>query len=71
VDVTTKLSGVSLSGPDLVLSRGPRARFDVVVGPRVGVAYAEKAAGWPLRFAIADCPAVTQRRSLAPFLVTS
>jgi DNA-3-methyladenine glycosylase len=71
VGVTTKLSGVSLSGPDLVLSRGPRARFDVVVGPRVGVAYAEKAAGWPLRFAIADCPAVTQRRSLAPFLVTS
>ena len=35
--VTTALSGASLSGPELVLSRGPRARFDVLAGPRVGV----------------------------------
>ena len=51
--VTTALSGVSFSGPELVLSRGPRARFDVLVGPRVGVDYAGDAAAWPLRFAVA------------------
>src|SRR5664279_2363823 len=33
--VKTALSGASLSGPDLLLSRGPRLRFDVLVGPRV------------------------------------
>jgi len=63
--VTTALSGVSLSGPELVLSRGPRARFDVVVGPRVGVDYAGEAAAWPLRFAIAGCSAVTRAKALA------
>lgn len=38
--VTTALSGASLAGPEIVLSRGPRWRFDVVSGPRVGVDYA-------------------------------
>jgi DNA-3-methyladenine glycosylase len=64
LDVTTALSGVSLCGPDLVLSRGPRARFDVLVGPRVGVDYAGSAAAWPLRFAVAGCPAVTKPKGL-------
>ena len=59
--VTTELSGVPLSGPELMISRGPRARFDVLVGPRVGVNYAGAAAAWPLRFAVAGCPAVTRR----------
>jgi DNA-3-methyladenine glycosylase len=62
--VSTALSGVSLSGPDLMLSRGPRWRFDVVVGPRVGVDYAGSAAAWPLRFAVAGCPAVTRPKGL-------
>ncbi|MBK9063233.1 MAG: DNA-3-methyladenine glycosylase [Acidobacteria bacterium] len=62
--VTTALSGASLSGPELVLSRGPRWRFDVASGPRVGVDYAGAAARWPLRFAVAGCPAVTKSKEL-------
>ncbi len=61
LQVTTALSGAPLSGPELMISRGPRARFDVLVGPRVGVNYAGAAAAWPLRFAVAGCPAVTRR----------
>ena len=61
LEITAALSGVSLSGPELMISRGPRARFDVLVGPRVGVDYAGEAAAWPLRFAVAGCPAVTRR----------
>lgn len=63
--VTAALSGVSLSGPELILSRGPRWRFDVVSGPRVGVDYAGDAAAWPLRFAVAECPAVTRPKALS------
>jgi DNA-3-methyladenine glycosylase len=62
--IDTRLSGVSLRGPELLISRGPRCDFDVLVGPRVGVGYAGAAAAWPLRFAVADCPAVTSRRGL-------
>ena len=68
--VKTALSGASLSGPDLLLSRGPRLRFDVLVGPRVGVDYAGEAATWPLRFAVAGCSAVTKAKSLWPFLTS-
>jgi DNA-3-methyladenine glycosylase len=64
LNVTTALSGASLSGPELVLTRGPRAQFDVLVGPRVGVDYAGAAAAWPLRFAVAGCPAVTRPNGL-------
>jgi DNA-3-methyladenine glycosylase len=64
LEVTTALSGASLSGPELLISRGPRCNFGVLVGPRVGVGYAGEAAAWPLRFAVADCPAVTSRRGL-------
>ena len=67
--VTSALSGASLSGPELVLSRGPRRRFSVVVGPRVGVDYAGEAAAWPLRFAVAGCKAVTKPKGLRPFRV--
>ena len=66
LDVTTDLSGASLSGPELVLSRGPRRRFGVVAGPRVGVDYAGPAARWPLRFAVAGCAAVTRPKGLSP-----
>jgi DNA-3-methyladenine glycosylase len=65
LDVTAVLSGVSLRGPELMISRGPRAQFEVLVGPRVGVEYAGEAAAWPLRFAVAGCPAVTRRGLLA------
>jgi DNA-3-methyladenine glycosylase len=63
--VTAALSGASLSGPELVLSRGPRATFLVASGPRVGVDYAGEAAAWPLRFAVAGCPAVTRPKALS------
>jgi DNA-3-methyladenine glycosylase len=61
LEITAELSGAPLFGPELMISRGPRARFDVLVGPRVGVEYAGEAASWPLRFAVAGCPAVTRR----------
>jgi DNA-3-methyladenine glycosylase len=64
LQITAALSGAPLSGPELMISRGPRARFDVLVGPRVGVDYAGEAAAWPLRFAVAGCAAVTRRSLL-------
>jgi DNA-3-methyladenine glycosylase len=66
--ITDTLSGVSLSGPELFLYF-PSKRFGslpVLVGARVGVGYAGEAAGWPLRFAVADCPAVTRPAGLRP-----
>lgn len=65
--VGRELSGVSLAGPELEL-RMPRpgpARA-VLAGPRVGIDYAGEASGWPLRFAVAGCPAVTRRSALRP-----
>ena len=62
--VTTALSGAPLSGPELVLSRAEPRDFEVLAGPRVGVDYAGEAAAWPLRFAVAGCPAVTRPGSL-------
>ena len=70
LQVTRELSGASFVGPDLVLSRGPRFPFSVLVGPRVGVDYAGEAAVWPLRFAVAGCSAVTKAKSLRPFLIS-
>ena len=59
--VGRELSGVSLAGPGLeLLPPLPARRFRVVSGPRVGVDYAGEAAAWPLRFAVAGCPAVTR-----------
>ena len=58
------LSGASLRGPELTLVAGPARDFGLLVGPRVGIDYAGEAAAWPLRYAVADCPAVTARRSL-------
>ncbi len=47
------LDGASLRGSDLRITAGTPVVFgEVVVGPRVGVAYAGEAARWPLRFAI-------------------
>jgi DNA-3-methyladenine glycosylase len=62
--IGVSLSGASLRGNELRVCRGPARAFEVLVGPRVGVDYAGEAADWPLRFAVAGCPAVTARRSL-------
>jgi DNA-3-methyladenine glycosylase len=66
--VTTRFSGASLSGPELFLLPPPGdfRSLHRLAGPRVGVAYAGEAAFWPLRFAIAGCPAVTRRGDLSP-----
>ncbi|MBK9373015.1 MAG: DNA-3-methyladenine glycosylase [Holophagales bacterium] len=65
LSVGREMSGIPLRGPGLdlllPLAGGPRG---VLSGPRVGVDYAGEAAAWPLRFAVADCPAVTRRSRL-------
>ena len=59
--VSRELSGVSLRGPGLeLLLPVPGEARAVLSGPRVGVGYAGDAAAWPLRFAVAGCPAVTR-----------
>lgn len=65
LSVGRELSGAPLSGPDLelLLPLSP-VRRPILSGPRVGVDYAGAAAAWPLRFAVADCPAVTHRSGL-------
>lgn len=65
--VSRALSGASLAGPELQL-RLPLAGLarPVLSGPRVGVDYAGEAASWPLRFAVAGCPAVTRPVALRP-----
>jgi DNA-3-methyladenine glycosylase len=67
--ITTRFSGASLAGPELFLlpPLGRRRSRSRLVGPRVGVSYAGEAARWPLRFALADCPAVTLKRGLSRF----
>ncbi len=75
--ITTRLSGVSLAGPELFLFSPSKNSFSgrfpvpVLVGPRVGVAYAGEAASWPLRFAVSGCPAVTRAGGLRPLPRTS
>lgn len=65
--ITARFSGASLSGPELFLLPPLRKLRSLprLVGPRVGVAYAGEAAHWPLRFAVAGCPAVTRKTALA------
>ena len=61
LSVGRELSGAPLSGPDLELLLPPAgAGREMLAGPRVGVDYAGEAAAWPLRFAVAGCPAVTR-----------
>jgi DNA-3-methyladenine glycosylase len=71
LEITTTLSGASLSGPHLFLfppRRNPLFRsLPLLVGPRVGVAYAGEAAKWPLRFAVAGSPSVTRPSLLKPW----
>jgi DNA-3-methyladenine glycosylase len=61
------LDGVSLlSGPLRLAAGEPVAAREIVRGPRVGVAYAGEAAGWPLRFALAGSSAVSRPRPREP-----
>lgn len=65
--VGRELSGASLGGPELeLLVAVPGRPLRVLAGPRVGVGYAGRAASWPLRFAVAGCPAVTRPGPLRP-----
>lgn len=65
LSVGRELSGAPLTGPDLdLLLPLPGSLRRILSGPRVGVDYAGEAASWALRFAIADCPAVTRRAAL-------
>jgi len=51
--IDRSFDGAALDGERLWIGRGRRVDRDrVAVGPRVGVAYAGRAAGWPLRFAL-------------------
>jgi DNA-3-methyladenine glycosylase len=59
--IDRRLDGVSLVRGALTLRQGePVARRAIARGPRVGVAYAGEAAGWPLRFAIRGSAALSR-----------
>lgn len=62
--IDRSLSGKQLGGDELRLLPAEPRPFEVLRGPRVGIAYAGDAQHWPLRFAVAGCPAVTRRDSL-------
>jgi DNA-3-methyladenine glycosylase len=64
LEITTALSGASLSSSELRIVPGSPRSFRIAKGPRIGVDYAGPAASWPLRFAVSDCPAVTHRNRL-------
>jgi len=53
---------LSLAGPELFIEQGDRTFTDseIVRTPRIGVAYALEAAGWPLRFNIRGNPYVSK-----------
>jgi DNA-3-methyladenine glycosylase len=54
-----KLDGHSLAAAPLWIAEGVRvSKKDIVAGPRIGIT---KAAHWPLRFCIRDCPWLSRR----------
>lgn len=56
----------------LVICRGEEAQHDILVGPRVGIAYAQQAhREAPWRFAAARSPWVSQRHTLRPLRAKS
>jgi DNA-3-methyladenine glycosylase len=64
--VDRRFDGRRLDAGPLQLTAGePAPPSAVVAGPRIGVAYAGEAAGWPLRFAIAGNPHVSRPRPAA------
>lgn len=57
------LDGASLVPPALYLTHGDAvAASEVSTGPRIGIAYAEEAVHWPLRFAVRGNPHVSRPR---------
>lgn len=64
LEIDRSLDGVSLRGPELVLTRRDHDVSDDAIGisPRVGVDYAGEAAAWPLRFYLEGNPFVSRRR---------
>jgi DNA-3-methyladenine glycosylase len=63
--ITVADSGLDLvEGEKVVLYRRPRSRRPLIgTSPRIGVDYAGKASGWPLRFFDLDSAAVSRRSS--------
>jgi DNA-3-methyladenine glycosylase len=63
LEIDLELNGVLLGAGGVEITAGevPAAR-DVARGPRIGVAYAGEAAGWPLRFALREHPHVSRPR---------
>jgi DNA-3-methyladenine glycosylase len=63
LEIGRELDGVLLDRPPLYIARGERVKEEeVVTGPRIGVDYAEEAAGWPLRFSLRGNPHVSRPR---------
>ena len=57
------LDAATLWRGELTIAAGePARRAEIAAGPRVGVAYAGEAAGWPLRFALRGNPHVSRPR---------
>ncbi|HYX22985.1 MAG TPA: DNA-3-methyladenine glycosylase [Thermoanaerobaculia bacterium] len=58
-----ELDGVPLDRPPLYVTKGePVGEEQIVASPRIGVAYAGEAAGWPLRFSVRGAPEVSRPR---------
>ncbi len=63
LSIDRQLDGVALTPPDLYLTEGePVPARAIACGSRIGVAYAQEAAHWPLRFAERDNPHVSRPR---------
>jgi DNA-3-methyladenine glycosylase len=61
--VDNTCNGLSLRSNALWIAPGqPVSAADILVSPRIGVAYAGDAAQWPLRFSVAGEAAVSRRR---------
>lgn len=59
--IDAALDGASLQGDELSIAAGePVDDTDIATGPRIGVDYAGEAAGWPLRFGIANHPEMSR-----------
>lgn len=60
--ITRACDRLSLDGSELFIEQGDRTFTDdeIVRTPRIGVAYAQEAAGWPLRFTVQGHPCVSK-----------
>lgn len=61
LSIDRALDGAPLAPPSLYVTRGtPVAAPEIATGPRIGIAYAEEAAHWPLRFTVGGNPHVSR-----------